>query len=613
MNFRQLATIVLGWGVLSLPAPASTRHMPIEEVQPGMTGVGRTVFKGSAVEEFRADILGVVRSNVGPQRDLIIATLSGGPLARTGVIAGMSGSPVYIDGRLVGAVSYALGSFATEPIAGITPIGEMVEATTRAASAPGPRIAPIPIGADFSVLVSAVADTLRPGRAFVPLAWPAGAHAVPLSLGDAGALRPIALPLSVGGLTGPATARALSTFEGAGFALAPAGAARAPQAAPATAEPLRPGDAVGVALITGDLQFGATGTVTDVDGTRVLAFGHPLYNVGPASFAMTRAYVHTVLPSLNSSMKLASLGEVVGAMQQDRSTAVAGAFGARPRTIGMTVSLTRDGAPRRRFEFSLADHPLLTPLLAYTALVGIVSEHERDIGPATYALRGRAVIAGHAAVEFDDVYAGDQPGIAMASAVAMPLGALLTSGLAAVRIESLSLDIEGAERIRSATIDRVWLDTTDVRPGKAVPVKILLTPWRGEQVVRTLSVDIPQNAGGPLTLVVADGVRFAQWEQREQRATLKPASVDQMVKALNASRRGHRIYVRLVGRDTGAVVNGEVMPSLPSSVLSVMQGDRGAAANPPLQSSVLGAWEIPMDHAVEGLRTLTLPLSSRRP
>ena len=131
MNFRQLAVIVVASSVLTFPAPASTRYMPIEEVRAGMTGAGRTVFKGTEIEEFQVQILGVVRSNIGPQRDLIIARLSGGPLAKTGVIAGMSGSPVYIDGRLVGAVSYALGSFATEPIAGITPIGEMVEATAR--------------------------------------------------------------------------------------------------------------------------------------------------------------------------------------------------------------------------------------------------------------------------------------------------------------------------------------------------------------------------------------------------------------------------------------------------------------------------------------------------
>jgi hypothetical protein len=587
--------------------------MPISDVQPGMTGVGRTVFKGTAIEEFQAQILGVVRSNIGPQRDLIIARLSGGPLAKTGVISGMSGSPVYIDGRLVGAVAYSLGSFATEPIAGITPIAEMVEATTRGGAAPPPRITPIPIGADLAALTTAFAGALRPARAFVPVAWPAGGAASALPADHVEALRPIALPLTAGGLGGAAAAGVLSSFDGAGFVLAPAGVGRGPQGAPPASEPLRPGDPIGIGLITGDLQFGATGTVTDVDGARILAFGHPLYNVGPASFALTRAYVHAVLPSLNSSMKLASIGDVIGAMQQDRSTAVAGTLGVEPHTIGMTVLLKREGAPERRFAFSVADHPLLTPLLAYTALVGIISEHERDLGPATYALRGRATLTGHAPVEFDDVYAGDQPGIAAASAVAMPVAALLTNALEPVRLESLQIEMAGAERIRSATIDRVWLDTTDIQAGRSVPVKILVAPWRGDPFVRTINVDIPRNAEGPLTLVVADGTRFSQWEQREHRATLRPVSVDQMVKVLNTSRRGNRIYVRLVGRDTGAVVNGEVMPSLPSSVLTVMQGDRGTAANPPLQSSILGAWEIPMDYAVEGLRTLALQLTNRRP
>ena len=613
MNFRTLAVLVLAWVVLTCPAPASTRYMPIAEVKPGMSGVGRAVFNGTAIEEFKADILGVLRSSVvGPQRDLIIARLSGGPLAKTGVIAGMSGSPVYVDGRLLGAVGYSLGSFATEPIAGITPIAEMADATTRGATAASARVASIPLGSPFSSLVTAFNDFLGPARAFVPLSWPAGSDARTFDLRDAASLRPIALPISFGGLDDTAAASALSPLRGAGFVFSPAGR-REPQDSPIGAEPFRPGDPMGVALITGDYRLGAIGTVTDVDGDRVLAFGHPFYNVGPASYAMTRAYVHGVLPSLNSSIMLASLGEVVGTVHQDRATAVAGTFGERPRTIGMTVSLKREGAPDRRFSFDLAEHPLLTPLLAYTALVGIVSQHEHDLGPATYALRGRAAIAGHAAVEFDDAYVGDQPGFSAASAVAMPLASLLTNGLEAVRIESLHLELEGAERIRSATIERVWLDTTEVQRGKAVPVKILLRPWRGEPFVRSLNVEVPRNAEGALTLVVADGTRFAQWEQRDLRASVRPASVDQMVKVLNASRRGNRIYVRLVGRDTGAVVNGEVMPSLPSSVLTVMQGDRGTASSPPLQSSILGAWEIPMDHAVDGLRTLTLQLANRRP
>jgi hypothetical protein len=328
---------------------------------------------------------------------------------------------------------------------------------------------------------------------------------------------------------------------------------------------------------------------------------------------LTRAYVHAVLPSLNSSMKLASIGDVIGAMQQDRSTAVAGTLGVEPHTIGMTVLLKREGAPERRFAFSVADHPLLTPLLAYTALVGVISEHERDLGPAAYAVRGRATVAGHAPVEFDDTFTGDQPGIAAASAIAMPLASLLTNGLEPVRLESLDVELSGTERIRSATIERVWLGTTDIRPGASVPVNIRLNPWRGEPIVKTVAIDIPLNADGPLTLVVADGARFAQWEQREQRAALRPASVGQLIKVLNAARRGNRIYVRLVGRDTGTVIAGETMPSLPSSVLAVMQGDRGGAAAPVLQSSFLGAWELPMDQAVDGLRTISITVTGRRP
>lgn len=615
MTLRPVATLVLAWGALAFPAPASTRYMPVDQIRPGMTGVGRTVFKGSTIEEFTANIIGVLRSSVGPRRDLILARLEGGPLAKTGVIAGMSGSPVYIDGRLIGAVSYSLGAFATEPIAGITPIAEMLEATTPSPVAAAVRIQPVSPGADVSALLRALERAIMPLSAFAAVA--SGPAATALAAFDPGltALRPIALPLTIGGFGDGVDESVLAAFRSAGLAAVPGGSRPLPRDAAVTEAPLRPGDPVGVALITGDFQAGATGTVTEVDGTRVYAFGHQLYNVGPASFAMTRAYVHAVLPSLSYSTKIASLGEVVGTVQQDRSTAVAGVVGAMPRTVELTVSLRRDGGPVRRFSFALADNALLTPLLAYTALAGVFSQHEHDSGPATYGVRGRATIAGHGAVEFDDVFAGDQPGIAAAAAVAMPIATLMTNDMEPIRLEALRLDVDSSERLRSTVIDRVWLDTTDVQRGRTVALKILLSPWRGEKTVRTVEVDIPRNAEGPLTLLVADGQRFAQWEQREQRTASAPDSVDQMVTLLNQSRRGNRIYVRLLGRNTGATINGSAMPSLPSSVLAVMQGDRGTATSPMLQTSTLGAWEVSTDQAVTGLRTLTLTLSStdRRP
>jgi len=599
-----IAALVLAWGAVTLTAPAPTPHMPVAEIRPGMVGVGKTAFQGTAIEEFQAHILGVLHSNVGPRRDLVLARLEGGPLANTGVIAGMSGSPVYVGGRLIGAVSYSLGAFATEALAGITPIGEIVEAARSGLAGPAAVPPPVPVGSDLATLMSVVERALERARdqAGAPWALPPSGRGLP----GAASLQPIALPLTLGGLGKQAAEAVSGPLRAAGF-LPPV---QAPGGLPAASgAPLQPGEPVGVALITGDLQLGATGTVTEVDGQRVYAFGHAMYNLGPACFAMTRAYVHAVLPSLSQSMKIASVGETIGTIQQDRATTVAGLTGVRPDMVGMTVSLRRDGGPARRFSFELGDHPLLTPLLAYTALTGIIVEHEHDIGHATYRVRARIAIDGHAPVEIDDVHAGEQPGAAAASAVAVPLSSLLTNGRDPVRVRAISVDIDSAERLRAATIDRIWLAAPEPRRGQTVPLKILLTPWRGEPAVRTVEIEIPRHAEGPLTLVVADGVSFAQWEQRERRAALAPSTLDQLIKALNQARRGNRVYVRLAGRDAGAIVNGEILPSLPGSVLAVMQSDRGADAASALQTSVLGTWEISTDEAVRGIRTITIPLA----
>ena len=588
--------------------------MPVGEIKPGMVGIGRTVFQGTTIDEFTAHILGVLTSNVGPQRDLILARLEGGPLAKTGVIAGMSGSPVYIDGRLIGAVSYSLGTFPTEAIAGITPIAEMMQATMPPMAAASRRpFMPIAIGADAGELVRAFQEAMASPGAFGPsLSFPARFDARMPADSLGAALRPIAVPLSLGGLDPAVAEPALRVLRQAGFVATPGGRMAGDQPG-ATATPLRPGDAVGVSLISGDLEFGATGTVTEVVDGRVYAFGHPLYNVGPSRYAMTRAYVHAVLPSLSSSMKIASLGELIGTIQQDRSTAVAGTLGAGPEQLALTVSLQREGGVRRTFRFQVVDDPLLTPLLVYTALANIFSAHEKDFGPSTYAIRGRVAVASHGTVELDDVFAGDQPGFIAAGAVANPVGALLTNDRERVRVSSIDLEIASSERLQVATIERAWIDAPEIRRGATVPLKILLKTWRGEDIVETVPVEIPRSAEGPLTLIVADGARLTQFEQAGNRVFSPPASVDQIIKVLNQARRSNRLYVRLVSRDMGAVVNGESMPALPSSVLAVMQGDRAGSSVPSMQTATLGSWDIPFGQAVVGMRTLAITLAPSSP
>src|SRR5688572_7399676 len=336
------------------------RLMPVGDVKPGMVGVGRTVFEGSELSEFTVHIIGVLRNIQGPKRDLILARLEGGPLAKTGVAAGMSGSPVYVDGRLIGAVAYSIGSFPTEAIAGITPIEEMTDATAAAArrTHEAARI-------ELPITPESLAATLR--HSYQRLAPFASRAADVRSLGlpaSEGAqlgtmLRPIATPLLMSGFEPETMALLTSIFGGAGFTPMAGGAvggrASAAERAAMTG-PLREGDAVGVSLVGGDVEMGATGTITHIDGDRVYAFGHPFFNMGPSALPMTRAYVYAMLPSLMSSFKISTLGDVIGTMRQDRATAIAGTLGKGPATIPMTVTLNsrRGGeAATRTFRFDI--------------------------------------------------------------------------------------------------------------------------------------------------------------------------------------------------------------------------------------------------------------------
>lgn len=589
--------------------------MPVSEVKAGMVGLGRTVFTGTAVEEFKAHILGVLENAMGPNRNLILARLEGGPLATTGVIAGMSGSPVYIDGRLIGAVSYSLGAFSREPIAGITPIDEMVDATrTTSRRAAGARAGaglslPISSASLSATLQQLFARTDAFARSAADVRF-AGASTGAAGGPELGAmLRPIATPLVMGGFRGEVADLVSSGFAGSGFAPMTTGAASAANRA-ATTAPLAPGDAVGVGLVSGDLVLGGTGTVTSVDGSRVYAFGHPFYNLGPTTFPMTRAWIHTLLPSLMNSSKLGSLGEVIGTFDQDRATAIAGTLGAGPSMLPITLVLDTDRGPSRTFHFSVVRDQLFTPLLTYLSVVNTLKSYEREFGTSSFMVKGKALVDKHGEIAFEDLFTGDSPSIGAASYIAGPITFLLKNDFEPVEINTLDLTIVSSESPRTAVLERVWLDARVARAGRSVPLKLLVKTAEGASVLHTVTVDIPANATGPLTLMVADGTRLAQIEQRELRSQQQPQDAAQLVKAFNKARKNNRLYVRLISSDAGAVVEGEAMAALPASVLAVFDADRTGGAISPLRSATLGEWTIPTEYAVSGARFLSLPLDA---
>jgi len=600
-------TLLAVVAALALPvaAPAATVEiLGLEDVRPGMVGVGRTVFEGSRIDEFRVEIIGVLE-NVAPRQNMILARLQGGPLANTGVIAGMSGSPVYIDGKLVGAVAFGF-PFSKETIAGITPIDEMIEATStttpRAASA---RFS-APLGASAAPLdaQAMVAALRRPMPALSSARATVHGDMPPQLVGQS--LAPLSLPLVFSGFDASTFEWARGIFSAMGFSPVMG----AGKGGPLTRDlpDLQPGAAVGLSLIEGDMDLSATGTITHIDDGRVYAFGHPFYNLGPTQFPMKKAYVYSVFPSLYKSWKISAAGEAVGTIDQDRVTAISGRLGQTPRMIPVQVNLRTSRGQERKFAFRMVDDELFTPVLAYVALASVLQSNERAFGTSTVRVDARLSLTGKPDVRVVDLFTQEQPAMQAAALVAAPLAYLMSNDFERVSVDGLQVDVSSDETIQSATLERAWLERTGpVRPGSTIPLKVLLRTYRGEAVAQTIPVSIPAAAPrGTYTLLVSDGQALTALEQREMRQPFAPRDLDQLIRSINALRHNNHVYARLLRSDEGAIVRGEYLQSLPPSVLSVLGGAEQGVSVVPIRTAAVWDFEMPTDYAVTGARVLTL-------
>jgi hypothetical protein len=613
---RLLFALFTSLALLVVSLPAAPPYYPIEQIQPGMVAKGYTVWQGDTIEPFDVHIIGVLRNVIGPRRDLILAKLEGGPLAHTGVIAGMSGSPVYLDGKLIGAVSYSLGAFSKEPIAGITPIAEMIDAATLDTPRPpmGTRARlEMPVTRDS--VAAAMRASMSWARPFADRPGDVQIFGEGVTAQVATMLRPIATPLNMGGFSPEVADMLGASFRDYGFMPMAGGGAAAQSAQQTTRQaaitggaPLRPGSAVGVNIVSGDFNMGATGTVTEVIGNKVYAFGHPFFNLGPIAFPMTQAYIHMLLPSMTSSMKISTLGEVIGTVSQDRATTIAGLTGPAPATIPVKISLESERGFKKTFEFQVVSDQLFTPLFTYASILSTLTSYERETGAATFNIKGTMNVKAHGQIKIEDLFSGNTASSSTAGSIMAPLTFLLDNDFEPIQIEAVDLTIQSFEQPRTATIERVWLDGVRARAGRTVPLKVLMRGYRGEEVVHTVPLEIPAGASGPLSVMVSDGNRLAQWERREVRQPTEPRSVPQLMRALNTVRKNNRLYVRLLASDSGAVIRGEALSSLPPSVLGVLEADRSTGDFVPLRNATLGEWNLPTEYAVVGSRVLTINL-----
>jgi len=598
------STVVATFVFLSLLAVAQTpdktsahgidraKLIPLSEIKTGMRGTAYTVFQGVKPEPMEVEVLGVLKGFNGPKSDIILARLHGAKVEFTGVVAGMSGSPVYFDGKLAGALSYRIGQFSKEPIAGITPIEEMLEINELDKSVPAQTMfTPSRQGDNAAVTKTSVGDST------VHL-YPSGD---PIS-GMGQYLQPIAAPLVFNGFTEETLQRFSPYFKAAGvtpvMGIGSASDAKQP-------EPIEPGSSVGAVLVRGDMDISATCTVTYMDAQRLLACGHPLMQFGSVDMPMTKSTVLATLPSPLNAFKIANSTESIGSFLQDRHTGIMGRFGTESKMVPVTINVHGGPAPKS-FHYEMLNSPRLTPVAmmatVFNALQAL-NEHGDEI---SYRMSGKINVKGLPAVTMKNMFAPiDSSPTAMQAALAVGdrFGRIYDNAYQAPQVEGVELDFDLVNERRFARLETARTDVTEARPGDEVIIEAVLLPYRGERMVRRIPVKIPTSAPkGTLRILVSD----ADTLDRSRRATARKLDLAATVAALNKERSNSTLYVSMLQSNPQALVEDKVMPALPLSVINVMDGLRGTQDMVVSAESSVDESATPLDFVVSGAQVLTI-------
>lgn len=566
----------------------------VDEVERGMKGHGYSVFAGREPERFEAEVIGVMR-NTQPGTSYILARLSGHGLEESGVAGGMSGSPVFFDGRLAGAVAFAW-PFSQEAVAGITPIELMRRVGEEGASGGAPAGPPrgAPPAAPVVPLADLVAGNLPPDLLERELE-----RLVPRLVGDATP----GLQWAASGF-GERSEALLGRTLGP---VAPLGEAEDAGAAGDAAAGLAPGAAVAAVVVDGDQRLAATGTVTDRIGDRVLAFGHPFLGLGPVQVPMATAEVVTVVASDYSSFKISNMGTIVGAIEEDRAAGLAGTVGAEAPMVPITVRI--DG--EREFHMRIADIPQLTPsLIAVTTLAGLDS--------ASYAagLQGLDVVArfrlaDHGELEVRQSFDGSSAAASTSSFLLSFASYLLGNELAEVDVESVEVELTQVVRPRTATLVGVHAERSTVRPGETVTLHLRFAVWRGEEFRHRVRVKLPEDlAEGRYYLLVGDGASADAARLMVERT--EPVTFPQALELLRSLHSRRELVVLGVAAGPGLAVAGEALPNLPGSMRSVWSA-AGTGSATPLRLAVTQEQVEPMDVPLAGLERVNLEVKRREP
>jgi len=573
-----LLTVVLG-----AQAPAT---LPLQDIHPGMKGQGRTVFVGGRIEHFNFEVLGVQR-NYSPGRSLILVRASGGPLAETGILQGMSGSPCYIDGKLVGALAIAF-PFEKEPIGGITPIAEMLDQLRDL-----PELAPsrtpliLPKLSPPTVLKSALSGQMIPMAELLGVApaAPGGGQEIPMPVFGT-ALSPEAQSFWTGMPVN------FMAGQGAG-------------AGGGEASPMEPGGMAAINLVQGDMLMSAAGTITYVSGKKVMLFGHQMFNLGQLDLPLWSATVAGSMPSYQSSFKLAAPVAPVGALRLDRSAGVAGLLGAEAHMVPLRIGLNLGGKRIVNFKFEIMDNPIITPNLAATVLAQTISTYVRGQGFQSLALQGNIKLAGHPALEIENMVA-DLSANRIASYLGSILQFITLNPFERPVIEGIALTVKAEERLDLTAIASVRPLKARAKRGEPLPILVTLQNIQGVRETTTFNLMVPPSAHlGKATVMVGDGLSLISADPDERSVDMN--NLTDMLRVLNGSMRNNHVYGLLVQSVPGLGLRGSRIEGVPPSISSLLGSDGDATGNR-LQRQILSRGVLPLEREARGLVSLDLDI-----
>lgn len=568
----------------------SVETIPVSQIHEGMRGVAYTVFQGTKPEPMDVEVLGILKNANGPKGDIILVRLGGKKAEYTGVVAGMSGSPVYFNGKLAGAVAFRIGEMSKEPIAGVTPISEMLEISALDST---PTSVPVQVksGPAFAAKTSGPGMPSTTTQSF------------------ANYLKPIDTPLVFSGFTEDTVQKFAGQFAAAGIVPVMGVGSASDTKQP---DPLLPGSAVSAILVRGDMNIAATCTVTYIDTDHLLACGHPLMQFGMVNLPMTKAEVLATLPSPLNAFKIVNATETVGTFVQDRHTGILGEFGKEPAMIPVTLTIHGGTAPKS-FHYEVLNNARLSPVAisttVYNALHG-VNEYGDE---TTYAMKGDISVDGFPKVKLQDMFAsadGTQPAAMLAAnSVGDFFGRIFDNPYSTPDIKGLQLDFEVTNERRWARLESARTDVSEARPGDDILVEVLLRPYRGDAVIEHIPVRIPQSAskGSTLHIMVSDGDML----DRARRGASGGQKLDlaSTIGILNKQHVNNRVYVSVLNEDPEAMVGDKVMPALPLSVMNVMDGMKGTQDMTVLgESSVSETATPPLDYVVSGGQLLSIAI-----